>query len=173
MREVHIYAETDIKAFERKKRMAGYLMEVTLANGKPATASEFYQTEGTYNAVILEALAKALERMKEKCELHLHSQNAYVLGTIDGPNLATWEKTGFRNGKGERIKCAELWEKVCEGMQGHLVTTESGFHSYYSWMMTEMKHQKPEDKEEPQLKGNNIRVWDHRLAAPKHEEIRA
>ena len=173
MREVHIYAETDTKAFESRERMVGYLLEVILPNGKPATKAEFYQTTGTYNEVILDALVKALERMKEKCELHLHTHNTFVLGTIDGPNLSLWEKTGYRNAKGEKIKCAELWERFAKGITGNLIATEAGSHSYYNWMITEMKRLKPEDPVEGPGKEIKIRIWDHRLVAPKHVEMRA
>lgn len=169
MREVHIYAETAVKAFESRERTAGYVLEVVLPTGKPATKTEFYRTIGTYNEVILEAFAKALERMKEKCELHLHTHNSYILGTIDGPNLALWEKTGFCNAKGERIKCADLWESVSRGIQGHLVATQTGTHSYYNWMMAEMERIAAEGKgsgdagtEEPPAYKGTFRVWDQR-----------
>lgn len=139
MREVHIYAETGSRGFKRAMRPVAYLLEARTASGKTATREEFYEEESTYHEAILGAIGNALGRLKESCEVHLHTQDAFVLNMVDGDYLDEWEKADYKNAKGEPVKNADLWEKIAGGMKGHLILTEQGKHSYYNWMISEME----------------------------------
>lgn len=143
LQEVHIYAEAGSRVMQEKERMAGYVMEVRFPSGKIVTKEDFYLMKGTYNEVIMDAFARALERMTKSCELHLHTQNSFVLGIISGPVLEEWESNGFMGSKGRPVKHSELWESISRGISRHQLYTETGQHSYYRWMMEEMQRRFP------------------------------
>ena len=100
--------------------------------------ANFWLKIGTYNEAILSAFNEALERMTEKCEIHLHTQNKFLLNMIGSPTQALWEKSGFRNSKGKEIANADLWKEFAKVADGHKITTEEGIHSYYRWMQEQM-----------------------------------
>ena len=118
-------------------RGVGYVLEMVTAKGT-YTRESFEWKTGTYNAVILEALGEALARMKEKCEIHLHTQNKFLLNMIGSPTYVLWEESGFRNSKGKEIANADLWKVFAQAAEGHRITTEEGIHSYYRWMQEQM-----------------------------------
>lgn len=139
MHIVHIYAESETADFRCVNRGVGYVLETVLPSGKTVTREKFMQMTGTYNDVILRAFNEALARMKEPCEIHLQSQNRYILTAIDR-YLDTWEENGYRKASGEEISGAEHWKEFSKLIEKHLICVESGQHSYLSWMMNEMKH---------------------------------
>lgn len=82
MRRVDIYIETDSTSPRPHVRKYGYVLECDL-RGRPVTREGFGQTEGTYNQSVLIALAEALVRIKQPCEIHIHSGNEFVLNMVD------------------------------------------------------------------------------------------
>lgn len=140
MQIVHIYAESETADFRRIDRGTGYVLEVKLPSGKTVTREKFEWMTGTYNEVILKAFNDALSRMTEKCEIHFHTQNKYILTAIDR-YLDTWQGNHFKKSSGEAISGASLWEEFSDRISGHLVQTEEGHHSYLTWMLNEMKHE--------------------------------
>lgn len=119
-------------------RRAGYVLECKKKNGDTYTVEEFSWEIGTYHAVVLKALAKGLARINQSCELHVHTQDEYILSSID-KNLDTWAGNGWRTKKGDLLKNHFEWSRVWKHMCQHLIVMEPGMHSYYSWMMAEME----------------------------------
>lgn len=137
MKVVHIYAESNTENFRCIDRGVGYVLEL-VTNKATYTRENFWLKTGTYNEAILSAFNEALERMTEKCEIHLHTQNKFLLNMIGSPTQALWEKSGFRNSKGKEIANADLWKEFAKVADGHKITTEEGIHSYYRWMQEQM-----------------------------------
>lgn len=137
MKVVHIYAESNTENFRCIDRGVGYVLEL-VTNKATYTRENFWLKIGTYNEAILSAFNEALERMTEKCEIHLHTQNKFLLNMIGSPTQALWEKSGFRNSKGKEIANADLWKEFAKVADGHQITTEEGIHSYYRWMQEQM-----------------------------------
>lgn len=137
MKVVHIYAESNTENFRCIDRGVGYVLEL-VTNKATYTRENFWLKIGTYNEAILSAFNEALERMTEKCEIHLHTQNKFLLNMIGSPTQALWEKSGFRNSKGKEIANADLWKEFAKVADGHKITTEEGIHSYYRWMQEQM-----------------------------------
>lgn len=142
MQIVHIYAESETADFRSMDRGVGYVLEAVLPSGKTVTREKFQWMTGTYNDVILRAFNEALARMTGSSEIHLHTQDKYILTAIDR-YLDTWEANGFRNAKGEEISSAEHWKKFASLIENHLICVEAGHHSYLNWMINEMKHGEP------------------------------
>lgn len=142
MQIVHIYAESETADFRSMDRGVGYVLEAVLPSGKTVTREKFQWMTGTYNDVILRAFNEALARMTGSSEIHLHTQDKYILTAIDR-YLDTWEVNGFRNAKGEEISSAEHWKAFAGLIENHLICVEPGHHSYLNWMINEMKHGEP------------------------------
>ena len=143
MQKVNIYAESADRYFGSRKRYAGYVLELETPEGETgATRHEFYETEGTYYEVILEAILKAARRLKGgKCTVEIYSGYRSVLHMITD-NLPVWEETGYTDRAGKPIKCAQYWEELAGILKNHEVTTRPETeepHIFYNWMMTEMK----------------------------------
>lgn len=147
LQRVDIYVETDNKAPASCERYGGYVLEYVRANGEPETRHDFRQTTGTYHGVILETLKTALTRIKRSCEVHIHTQDAYVLNMVD-KFLATWAENGFRNSKGEPIKNMDIWEQLWQQVKKHKIVVEHGPHSFHGWMQRQMEEKKKEKTRE-------------------------
>lgn len=140
---VHIYAETDTPAPTTVKRYGGYVLECIRKNGEPATREEFMEMENTYHGVILQMFVLAIKRINQPCEIHLHTQNAYILNMVD-KFLSTWAENDFHNSKGEPVKNADIWEHLWQQVKTHKIVIEHGMHPYYGWIQTEIMKIKKE-----------------------------
>ncbi len=78
MRKVNIYIYNPIKGPIWTDAIMGYVLE-TVINKKTYTSDGFmYITNTTRNKAELIILSTALKHLKEKCELHIYSDNDYV-----------------------------------------------------------------------------------------------
>lgn len=134
---VHIYVETDSTAPKSKERMAGYVLECTTASGLPVTREHFEKKTGTYHAVILQVLIDAMQRINKNCEIHVHTQNDFVLESLVS-NLPGWATNSYKSQKGELIKNCREWQQLWELVKRQTVIKEPGMHEYYEWMQNEM-----------------------------------
>lgn len=134
---VDIYAEADSTSPRSMDRKSGYVLECKRKNGEIFTVEEFSREIGTYHAVVLKALAKGLARINQSCEVHIHTQDEYILSSIDN-NLSTWAANGWKTKKGDMLKNHFEWSRVWKHLSQHLVIIEPGMHSYYAWMIAEM-----------------------------------
>ena len=138
MQVVHLYAETGSVAPRNIRRPAGYVLEYITPSGKTVTREQFREHDGTYNAVTIEMITEGLQRLKHPCEVHIHTQNRYVLLMID-TRLEEWEQNGYRTAKGEKLANWEAWKKLEQAAKEHLLVPEPGEHTYLGWMKNEMR----------------------------------
>ena len=66
---------------------------------------------GTYNRVTLQALLAGLERIDQNAEVHIYSDNRFVLN-MAAHHLSQWEKNGFVTSKNVPVKNADLWKEI-------------------------------------------------------------
>ena len=59
--------------------------------GKRKQEKDLGKIEGTYHQAVLTALIEALERFRESCEVHVHTENEFILNMID-MNLEKWAR---------------------------------------------------------------------------------
>lgn len=116
--EVHIYIGTDSKAPRVQPRKYGYVLACTL-KGKLETKQGFKETKGTYNRATLEAITEAVGRVVKQSEIHIHTENAFILTMLE-ENLDRWK---------------QLKEKAGE----HLLLSEPGKHEYSMWIQEQLK----------------------------------
>ena len=90
---------------KRKKELSG---------GEPST---------TNNRMELTSVIKALEALKELCEVMLYSDSQYVTNAINLGWLESWIKRGWKR-KGGEVKNPDLWVKLIPLLEKHKVTFE-------------------------------------------------
>lgn len=66
----------------------------------------------TNNVMELTAVVEALKALKEKCEVELHSDSAYVVNAVEQGWLRNWKFNGFRTADKKPVKNRELWEEL-------------------------------------------------------------
>lgn len=141
--KVHIYAEADSADPKCRERYTGYVLECRTSSGELRTKEKFCQRCGTYHAAILQTIIEAVERINQNCEIHIHTRDIYILNMMK-KNLPAWAENEFRTVKGDAIANRSEWEKFWKSGSRHLVIADPGTHSYYGWMMSEMKKERKE-----------------------------
>lgn len=102
------------------------------------TVNGFGHIFGTYHEATLRSLSDALDRLNQSCEVHIHTEDRFVLNML-GTQLEKWAGNNYLNARGEPIKHAELWEEVYVRTRGQLIVAEEGRRSYSEWLDMEMK----------------------------------
>lgn len=146
MQVVHIYAEAGSTTPRSMLRKTGYVLEYITPSGRTVTREQFRERDGTYNVATLQMLTEGLERLKCPCEVHIHTQNRYILLMID-TRLEKWAQNGYRTARGEPLANRDEWEKLKQASAEHLLVPEPGKHTYLEWLENEMK--KPENPINP------------------------
>jgi ribonuclease HI len=76
------------------------------------------EDETTNNRMELMAAIVALETLKERCSVNLHTDSKYVMDGIQ-KWLANWKKNGWRTAAKKPVKNADLWERLDEATKRH------------------------------------------------------
>ena len=82
-------------------RYGSYVKE--LSGGEPDT---------TNNRMELTAVIKALEALKEPCDVTLTTDSQYVVNAIERGSIENWKKNGWRNNKRQEVANVDLWEMI-------------------------------------------------------------
>lgn len=81
-----------------------------------------YNANTTNNQMELTAAIKALEMLKEKCNVTLYSDSAYLINGFLQDWVTHWQMNGFRNAKKKPVENAEMWQKLIELNAEHNIT---------------------------------------------------
>lgn len=112
MQQVKIYIETDSSSPKATEKHYGYVLEV-MVSGQAVTREGFGKITGTYHQTVLTALAKALDRFNQSCEVCIleiwRLSNRHLILTEPGKH----EYTGWLQGEIEKRK------RDNDGIQDH------------------------------------------------------
>lgn len=97
MQQVKIYIETDSSSPKATEKHYGYVLEV-MVSGQAVTREGFGKITGTYHQTVLTALAKALDRFNQSCEVCICTEDDFVLNMLER-NLAIWAGNEFLTSK--------------------------------------------------------------------------
>ena len=78
-----------------------------------------YDPYTTNQKMELTAALKALNALKEPCEVTLFSDSAYLINGFTKGWIAGWEKNGWKNSKKEEVANKELWQGLAEENRRH------------------------------------------------------
>jgi len=73
----------------------------------------------TNNKMEMLAVVKALEMLKEPCNVTIYSDSAYVVNSIEKGWLFSWQKNNWIKADKKKVKNIELWEKILKMMEIH------------------------------------------------------
>ena len=75
----------------------------------------------TNNRMELMAVIKALEALKEKCEVYIHSDSSYVINAFNNDWLSSWQAKNWKNSQNKEVLNRDLWEKLMSLTKKHIV----------------------------------------------------
>ena len=76
----------------------------------------------TNNRMELMAVIVALEALNRPCEVELYSDSKYVVDAFNQHWIDSWLKKGWKRGKNEPVKNADLWKRLLKAKESHQVT---------------------------------------------------
>lgn len=79
-----------------------------------------FSPKSTNNKMELTAVIKALENLKESCEIEIFSDSKYVVKGMSSW-IFTWKKKGWKNSQKKPVKNKNLWKKLDKLSRAHEV----------------------------------------------------
>lgn len=80
------------------------------------------EKETTNNRMELLAIIKGLSALKERCDVTLYSDSAYVVNAITNEWLYSWLHSGWKTADKKPVKNQELWQELLSLLSVHKVT---------------------------------------------------
>lgn len=75
----------------------------------------------TNNRMELTAVIKGLKALKEKCNVKIYSDSAYVVNAFVNDWLTPWQMNGWKNSQKKEVLNKDLWEKLLSLTNFHKV----------------------------------------------------
>lgn len=75
----------------------------------------------TNNRMELTAVIRGLEALKEKCNVKIYSDSAYVVNAFVNDWLTSWQKSGWKNSQKKEVLNKDLWEQLLKLTNYHKV----------------------------------------------------
>lgn len=75
----------------------------------------------TNNKMEMMGVIKALEMLKEKCDVEVYSDSAYVVNSINNKWVYSWKKNNWIKSDKSKAKNIDLWERLLELIDYHNV----------------------------------------------------
>ena len=85
-------------------------MVACIKNGEEKTVNGFGHIFGTYHEATLRSLSDALDRLNQSCEVHIHTEDRFVLNMLD-TQLEKWAGNNYLNAKGETDTSTQSYGK--------------------------------------------------------------
>lgn len=79
------------------------------------------ERNSTNNRMEILAVIKALELLKEPCQVKVYSDSAYVVNCFQQGWIHGWMRNGWKNSKKQPVENQDLWKQLWELMQRHNV----------------------------------------------------
>lgn len=76
----------------------------------------------TNNRMELTAALKALQALKEPCNVRLHTDSLYLKRAFTDGWIIRWRSNGWKNTSGEAVKNQDLWQALWDEVGKHQVT---------------------------------------------------
>ena len=73
-----------------------------------------YDPNTTNNQMELTAAIKALDMLKESCEVDLYSDSAYLINAFKEDWITKWQLNGFRSANKKPVLNVDLWKQLIE-----------------------------------------------------------
>ncbi len=91
---------------------------ILIYNDKKKEVSAGYKYT-TNNRMELLGVIKALELLKEKCEIELYSDSKYIIDAINKGWAKKWQKNNWMRNKDDKALNPDLWERLLSLIEIH------------------------------------------------------
>ncbi len=81
-----------------------------------------YEENTTNNRMELTAVIKALEMLKEPCNVDIYSDSAYVVNAFLEKWIEKWQIMGWKTANKKPVQNVELWQQLLDLMSKHKIT---------------------------------------------------
>lgn len=134
-KKINLYIATTIKGKAIRNYGAYLYILEWVKDGVPYTRSRAgHMADVNEDKLALTALLCALQRVREPAEIQVFTDCSHIIHAIQNHWYKQWEKAGWKNAKGKPVKEPDLWERITEAMEPHIVTFTDEKHSYSAWM---------------------------------------
>lgn len=93
---------------------------ILIYNGKEKEISGGEENT-TNNKMEMLGVIKALEMLKEKCDVEIYSDSAYVVNSINNKWVYSWKKNNWIKSDKSKAKNIDLWERMLDLISFHNV----------------------------------------------------
>lgn len=129
---------TTLKDPRRGQGRYGYVIEC-IKDGKTITRQGFGNSEdATEASLTLQALAEAMEKLNRPCMIKILCSCGTVKAGINKSWIYEWQAAGWKNHKGEKVKNAEMWQRVLTAAGRHAIKVPDEPNQYEKWLESEM-----------------------------------
>lgn len=133
LKHVDIFIENDIPPLKRQSGRYGYIIAYINKNNELKTAEGYgIAQSATQNSIALDAIAAALQRMREAAEINIYVNSAYVAGMFASGTFTAWQQNGFISSKNKKIVDYPKWERLSALVKMHVVIVMYTPHHEYS-----------------------------------------
>lgn len=140
MFDVTIYIETSSHGPAVRSCKGTWLIEYIKQDGTPETRQGVIAEEKTTeNAMTLEVMKQALEKLTKPCQIRINTKCEHVLNVMRNHWLPQWEKNEWKTAKGAEVKNKELWQQCRELMSNHLMEFVNEYNPYGEVMKLEIE----------------------------------
>lgn len=80
-----------------------------------------YVDNTTNNQMELTAAIKALDKLKQPCEVELYSDSAYLINAFNEGWIVNWQLNGFKNANKKPVLNADLWQQLIDFNNTHKI----------------------------------------------------
>ena len=122
MKKVTVYTDGGCRGNDSTKENIGAIgiVLIYVAKNHIREYKEAFENT-TNNKMELLAVIKALEILKEPCDISVHSDSAYVVNAYNQGWIDSWKLKGWTRGKSGALKKKELWKRLDELVKTHKV----------------------------------------------------
>ncbi|MCE2465260.1 MAG: ribonuclease HI [Dehalococcoidia bacterium] len=117
MKEVDIYTDG---ACQGNPGPGGYGVVLLSGEHRKELSAGYRRT--TNNRMELLAVIKGLAALNEKCKVRVYSDSKYVVDALAKGWAVKWRKNGWMRNKQEPAINPDLWERLLDLCQGHVMT---------------------------------------------------
>lgn len=80
------------------------------------------EAQTTNNRMELMAVIKALDALKQECEVDVYSDSAYVVNAFNQGWIQQWRQRGWRTSGKKSVQNTDLWKQLLSLVSKHTVT---------------------------------------------------
>lgn len=80
------------------------------------------EAQTTNNRMELRAVIEGLSALKERCEVSIYSDSAYVVSAFTNDWITAWQNNGWRTSGKDEVKNRDLWQQLLSLAQKHVVS---------------------------------------------------